>query len=226
MRGPALLSRNQVDQLGDRLRAEDYADEDLRALDRFRRSYAAAYERTVKAIRDELQLAPTGRPAKSTSAIREKLQRESIRLSQMQDIAGCRLLVVDRSRQRIITARLTKLFPRTTVVDRRDRPKHGYRAVHVIVWIDDNPVEVQIRTEPQHAWAEYSEKLADTIDPQLKYGGGPQGPRAILDALSNVVDFIEQMELGGSEQQQEFATAVAEVASQLAELHRPELHRD
>lgn len=213
-------STTQIDQLGIRLRADDYSDDDLRVLDRFRRSYGSAYEHTVNVIRKELRQAPTGRPAKSTNAIRDKLHRMSVRLSQVQDIAGCRLIVEDRRRQDALIKELTGLFPGSTVVDRRDKPSNGYRAVHVIVWIGEKPVEVQVRTEPQHAWAEYAEKLADTIDPALKYGGGPEGPRAILHALSNVADFVEQIELDGTEQHQKFAAALAEIASQLAELHR------
>jgi putative GTP pyrophosphokinase len=213
-------SRAQIDQLGIRLRADDYSDDDLRMLDRFRRSYASVYEHTVNAIREKLRLEPTGRPAKSTNAIRDKLCRSSMRLSQMQDISGCRLIVTDRRQQDLLIAELTGLFPGSTVVDRRDKPSHGYRAVHVIVWIGDKAVEVQVRTEPQQAWAEYAEKLADTIDPALKYGGGPQGQRAIIQALSNVAHFVEQIELDGAGQHQQFAAALAEVASKLADLHR------
>jgi len=213
-------STTRIDQLGVRLRAEDYSDDDLRMLDRFRRSYVSAYEYTVKVIREDLHLAPTGRPAKSTNAIRDKLNRSSVRLSQMQDIAGCRLIVEDPGQQQVLIRQLTARFPQSTVVDRREKPNHGYRAVHVVVWIGERAVEVQVRTEPQQAWAEYAEKLADTIDPALKYGGGPEGPRAILHALSNVTHFVEQIELDGTGQHQKFAAALAEVASKLAHLHR------
>lgn len=217
---PIYPSRAQIDQLGKRLRADDYSDDDLRMLDQFRRLYASAYEHIVNAIREKLRLEPTGRPAKSTNAIRDKLNRSSVRLSQMQDISGCRLIVIDRRQQDLLTKELIGLFPGSTVVDRRDKPSHGYRAVHVIVWIGDKSVEVQVRTEPQHAWAEYAEKLADTIDPALKYGEGPKGPLAIIQALSNVAHFVEQIELDGTGQHQQFAAALAEVASKLADLHR------
>jgi ppGpp synthetase/RelA/SpoT-type nucleotidyltranferase len=220
-RGDAPSSgRNQIDQLGDRLRADDYSEDDLRELDRFRRLHAPAYEHAVTALRKNLSLAPTGRPAKSTNAIRDKLRRSSMRLSQMQDIAGCRLIVEDRRRQDELIARLAGLFPESTLVDRRSASSHGYRAVHLIVRIGGKAVEVQVRTEPQHAWAEYAEKLADTIDPALKYGGGPEGPRTILNALSDVAHFVEQIELDGAGQHHQFAAALAEVASRLADLDR------
>lgn len=217
-------SKTEIDHLGGRLRAEDYSEHDLRMLDRFRRSYASAYEYTVNAIRKGLRLAPTGRPAKSTHAIRDKLHRSTMRLSQMQDIAGCRVVVEDRRQQDALVVELTKLFPESIVVDRREQPSHGYRAVHVVVLGGGRAVEVQVRTEPQHAWAEYAEKLADTIDPALKYGGGPDDPRAILGALSKIVQFVEQIELDGMGQHQRFAAALAEVAGRLADLHREEEH--
>ena len=86
-----MVSKTQIDRLGDRLKREEITDTDLRLLDDFRRSFSDAYEFVVRAIRSELNLETTGRPAKSTAAIKEKLLRESVRLTQIQDIAGCRL---------------------------------------------------------------------------------------------------------------------------------------
>jgi hypothetical protein len=122
MSGPALLSRNQVDQLGGRLQADDYSDEDLRALDRFRRSYAAAYERTVKAIRDELQLAPTGRPPNQPAPFAKSYSE----VDSTQSNAGYRrlsVLVVDRSRQRSSPQDSRSSLHQRVI---GDRPKHGY----------------------------------------------------------------------------------------------------
>jgi ppGpp synthetase/RelA/SpoT-type nucleotidyltranferase len=215
-----MTARHQIDLLGTRLRAPGFPDEDMLQLDQFRRSYRSAYEYVVGTIRDQMRLAPTGRPAKSTHAICDKLRRTSMRLTQMQDIAGCRLVVDDRRQQDELVAKLERIFPECKVVDRRSTPSNGYRAVHVIVFEQEVPVEVQVRTEPQHAWAEYAEKLADTVDPALKYGQGPQDALDILNALSNVAHFVEQMELAGIDQHQKFAAALAEVASRLAHLHR------
>jgi len=41
------------------------------------------------------------------------------------------------------------------VVDRRAEPMHWYRAVHVIVFPEGAPVEIQVRTGWQHEWAEF-----------------------------------------------------------------------
>jgi ppGpp synthetase/RelA/SpoT-type nucleotidyltranferase len=71
-------------------------------------------------------------------------------------------------------------YPDAEVQDRRIRPSYGYRAVHVIVTVEAKPVEIQIRTELQHNWALVTEKLADVIDQQIKYGGGPADIQELL----------------------------------------------
>jgi putative GTP pyrophosphokinase len=100
------FSRSQIDRLGDRLRKDTYTDADLRLLDSYRRSFTEASEHVVKEIRDRLGLEPTARPAKSKISIADKLRRESIRLSQIQDIAGCRLTVADIFTQNEVVAQL------------------------------------------------------------------------------------------------------------------------
>jgi putative GTP pyrophosphokinase len=191
---PSELSKNQIDRLGDRLRAGDISDDDLRLLDTYRRSFSDAYETVVGQIRDRLVLEPTGRPAKSTTSIIDKLQRESIRLSQMQDISGCRLTVADLMDQDEVVRKLMMLFAKATVVDRRDRPSHGYRAVHVIVEVDERVIEIQVRTSLQHLWAEVSEKLSDVVDPAIKYGGGGDVSVSFLAPASHEIMFLELTE--------------------------------
>ena len=126
------LSKTSIDQLGDRLRKGNLSEGDLRLLDTYRRSFSPSYEMVIDTIRTTVGLAPTGRPAKSTTSITEKLQRETIRLTQMQDIAGCRLVVADIDAQNATVEALKRAFSSVDVVDRRRRPSHGYRAVHLI----------------------------------------------------------------------------------------------
>ena len=56
-------------------------------------------------------------------------------------------------------------------------------------------IEVQIRTELQHLWAELSEKLADTIDPAIKYGGGTGRVRDQLAYLSTGIELLDAVEM-------------------------------
>lgn len=188
------FSKSQIDRLGDRLRKGDISEPDLRLLDRYRRSFTDAYEEVVGQIREQLGLEPTGRPAKSTTSISDKLRRESIRLSQIQDIAGCRVIVPDVLTQGEVVARLNALFDKLIVVDRRERPSHGYRAVHVIVAHSGKLIEVQVRTALQHLWAELSEKLSDVVDIAIKYGGGDEDVVKILVVMSETIKGQEAKE--------------------------------
>jgi putative GTP pyrophosphokinase len=188
------LSKTQIDRLGNRIREDSLLESDLKSLDEYRRSFGEAYTTVVQTIREQLHLEPTGRPAKSTNSIIEKLRRESIRLIQIQDIAGCRIIAADVTEQERVVKSLSAAFPTATVVDRRANPSHGYRAVHVIASVSGKLVEIQIRTSMQHVWAEASEKLSDTIDPGLKYGEGPEAYRVMLMHASRGVEAVELVE--------------------------------
>jgi len=184
------FSKTQIDRLGDRLKGGPHTESDLRLLDDYRRSFGEAYEAVVQTIRQRGEF-PTGRLAKSTFSIVEKLRRESIRLSQMQDIAGCRVVVADVVEQEQFVASLRTVFPGASVIDRRDKPSYGYRAVHIIAEISGKPVEIQVRTALQHLWAELSEKSSDVLDPTIKYGGGTDEWRSLLTSISKSVAAYE-----------------------------------
>lgn len=189
------FSKSQLDRLGDRLREDEITAGDLRLLDEYRRSFSEGYEQVVGIIRDELKLEPTGRPAKSTTSIRDKLRRESIRLSQIQDVAGCRIVVPDIIAQDEGVKALLDKLGNLKVFDRRAKPSHGYRAVHLIAQCAGRPIEIQVRSAFQQIWAELSEKIADVIDPALKYGGGPGPLSAWLLRTSNTVAQGESLQM-------------------------------
>ncbi|MEK6279047.1 MAG: hypothetical protein AABN95_01710 [Acidobacteriota bacterium] len=204
------ISKTQIDKLGNRLKKGEITDSDLRLLDEYRRSISEAYEFVVGAIRTELALEPTGRPAKSTTSITDKLLRESIRLTQVQDIAGCRLIVSEMVDQDRVVRSIERLFENAIVVDRREHPSHGYRAVHVIVKHSDKLVEIQIRTLLQHVWAELSEKLSDVLDPAIKYG---KGDESIVNALFETSVVFARKEA----QEAEVASLERRVSAKLSE---------
>ena len=112
----------------------------------------------------------------------------------MQDIAGCRVVVSDVLEQDQFVASLKAGFPEASVMDRRDNPSHGYRAVHVIVEIAGKPIEIQVRSALQHLWAEVSEKSSDVLDPTIKYGGGTDSWRGFLTNSSHSVAAFEEFE--------------------------------
>jgi len=188
------LSKTQIDKLGERLKIDGHSEDDLRLLEGYRSSFAAAYESALKTIRG-LGEFPTGRVAKTTQSISAKLRRESLRLSQMQDIAGCRIIVPDIAAQNRLAAALKSNFALHTLFDRREKSSHGYRAVHLVVQVLGFPVEIQIRTALQQSWAELCEKAADLIDPEIKYGGGPADWIKILEVCSNEIFGHEKREI-------------------------------
>jgi len=149
---------------------------------------------------------------KSTGALIEKLHRESIRLTQVQDIAGCRVIVLNVKAQERVIASLRKVFPEAALVDRRELPSYGYRAVHMVPRIHGLPVEIQIRTSVQHLWAELSEKYADVVDPAIKYGGGPPHARNLLDQGSVVIAKVETLEVTSIEMKANLAKAKRQAA--------------
>lgn len=212
------MSKSRVDRLGDRLRAGILGNAELEELSAYRATFGPAYRSVFDTVRSELLLDPTGRPAKSTPAIIEKLRRESIRLSQVQDIAGLRIIVPQVTDQDRTTERISALFERVEVVDRRAKPSHGYRAVHIVVFIEGLPVEVQIRTELQHLWAEISEKVADLLGSEIKYGGGPPSIRSGLAVMAKNVQTLEglEREVQGDASTRELAIAVDRGRARLA----------
>jgi putative GTP pyrophosphokinase len=189
---PAVLTISQLNRLGERLRKNQESETDLQALDDFRLSFEPAYRHVFDYL-TQSGLKPGGRAGKTTLSIRAKLIRERTRLSRMQDIAGCRVVVKSVAEQDRIIRQLKADFPEHGVFDRRERPSHGYRAVNLVTYISGVPIEIQIRTSLQHNWAELSEKLSD-VDPTIKYGGGPFFIRKELDRLSDHIKLKEDRE--------------------------------
>jgi ppGpp synthetase/RelA/SpoT-type nucleotidyltranferase len=207
------LSGAQVDKLGDRMRRGELKIADLRTLDSYRLSHRPAYDLVVGMIRSELSLEPTGRPGKTTGAILAKLNRQRTRMSQMQDVAGCRVLVADVSTQDEVVSKVLELFPGAQLYDRRAKPSYGYRAVHIVVTLQRRSVEIQIRTRLQHLWAELSEKLADALGNDVKYGGGPSHARDLLKELGELVEAAETLKAENGK----FHANLTDVLSRLVE---------
>jgi putative GTP pyrophosphokinase len=185
------LTKSQIDKLGERLKLGPIYDSDLELLDQYRMTFLDAYGNLFNTI-IRLGLNPTGRAVKSTKSIIEKLKREKGRLSNIQDIAGCRLIVKNIDSQNGVVALLQSAFPLTTkVVDRRVTPKNGYRAVHIIVKHQDKLIEIQVRTKLQDYWAEVSERLSDQYGIEIKYG---QGARQVLEYLTSFSKGIKTLE--------------------------------
>ena len=205
-----MFSKTQVDKLGARLVGGEIAEADLRGRDAYRQLAGPEYAAVVSGIHS-LGLAVTGRPSKSTRSIVDKLRRESCRLSQVQDIAGCRVVTSNCSLQDKITADIMAKFSGLRLIDRREKPSFGYRAIHLVRSQGPVPIEIQIRSVAQHAWAELSEKLSDRFGTEIKYGGGLDQVRDLLITTSSTIQEIEH----GERQLTQLEKAALELSTKL-----------
>jgi len=229
------MTNGQIDRLGERLRNSSEVDRgDLELLQDLRRDYDDAmrevHERIVSAIPDVG--APTSR-LKTVQTLVGKLRREtSMNLSQVQDIAGVRL-VRDLSlrEQTALAEGIAGLFENAKIIDRRAKPTFGYRAIHVVVRVNGRNVEVQIRTALQDRWAQIVERMADHWGRQIRYGMPPDNPtdtvgeadrEFVVDLIRRLSPLIESSEQSGDARQlkvrgelfrQEVESILAELAS-------------
>ncbi|HME70270.1 MAG TPA: RelA/SpoT domain-containing protein [Myxococcota bacterium] len=202
---PRSFTVSKINALGDRLRhAAHPTESDLQMLQQVRLDYDPALYKVQQLLRSQLGLQVTSR-LKTVGTIVDKLKRERTRLSRMQDIAGVRIVTdMTLTEQDAQVASIQGRFPGSEVIDRRERPSYGYRAVHVIVTVDGCPVEIQVRTQKQDRWAQILEKIADDWGRQIRYGGEPTDPEALvgqrsrreaLEMIMNVSTLIAQNEI-------------------------------
>src|SRR6266704_6693920 len=115
VRSMPLLSRSQIDQLGRRLRGSDPTVEDLELLERVRSLYEDPLTEVIGVLVD-LGLEPGSRP-KTTGTTIEKLRRmPDLRLSEMQDLAGARVVAeMTRGEQDLLVEQIRGRFDASKV---------------------------------------------------------------------------------------------------------------
>ena len=122
---------------------------------------------------------------KRLSSIRLKLELQpNMKLSKMQDIGGCRAVVGSVGQVKRLVQRYRDSDIKHKIVDQDDyisRPKEsGYRSVHLIYkYFSDKKtthnglrIEVQLRSQLQHAWATAVETVGTFIQQALKSSQG------------------------------------------------------
>lgn len=108
----------------------------------------------VKAATGDETLRP-GQRHKRMNRIMDKLARyPHMRLSQMEDIGGCRAVLTTLPQVYEVVARIKRRWHDARVIDYFARPRpSGYRAIHLVERRDGRLIEVQLRTARQHQWA-------------------------------------------------------------------------
>lgn len=131
--------------------------------------------------------------------ILRKLRRFSVRLSQLQDIGGFRIIV---HRNSDVDSLIQFIKERTSgtedysiekITDYREKGRDdtGYRAVHIIIKKNSYFLELQIRSRIQHYWAEGIERTSVIYGYHLKEKEGAPEVIAYFKELSNAFYEIE-----------------------------------
>jgi putative GTP pyrophosphokinase len=105
-----------------------------------------------------------------------------MRLSQMEDIGGCRVVfeTVDEVYQ--VASRLRRRWPHARTTHHIETPKpDGYRCLHIIERRDGRLIEVQLRSQRHHSWAEAIESAGPSTGHDLKDGEGPADLRRYFE---------------------------------------------
>lgn len=148
-------------------------------------------------------------------SIELKLRRfKEMRLTQMQDIGGCRAVVrsikslealvkaYERARSKNPTKRHEFIHEKNYIAE----PKvDGYRGIHLIYRFrsksrrhqahDGLKIEIQLRTRLQHAWATSVETVSLFTGQALKSSGGEADWRRFFALMSSVIAFRERQPL-------------------------------
>jgi hypothetical protein len=137
------------------------------------------------------------RHKREVSIVRKLTRSRSMRLTQMQDIAGCRA-IVPTIRQ---VLELQKHYSADIRNDYISCPaESGYRSIHAVsvyqgkkkTSFDGLLVEVQLRTSLQHAWATAVETVDTFTGSDLKSGYGDQEWRRLFALVGTVFALDEQ----------------------------------
>lgn len=190
---PSKYSKKQTDKAGENLRKEieSVKDESLDILSNWR----ASHTHPMQIFRNRLERTSnkidkksfTAQRLKRVPSIIKKLNRFSIRLTQIQDIAGCRAVMTNVN---LVNKLYQESYLRgdlkhelVNINDYITNPKSdGYRGIHLVYKYKSDKerkkiydgllVEVQIRSKLQHIWATAVETASFFIGQALKLDEG------------------------------------------------------
>ncbi len=202
------MSKTKIDRAGNSISRGLYrSDDEYLELEYLFDEYREAHLQPLSETTLELQgwLGGFGEPyyiaqrLKRKPQIIRKLRRLSVRMSQLQDIGGARIIVprnpdVDRLGAYIEEqVKGAKQFDIVRVTDYRERGRDrtGYRALHLILERAGVTLELQIRSRVQHYWAESIERTSVIYGYHLKEEEGDPQVLRYFRALSDAFYELE-----------------------------------
>jgi ppGpp synthetase/RelA/SpoT-type nucleotidyltranferase len=204
------ISKARIDRAGAAIARSQYRSDDeyfeLEELfDEYRKSHLQPLSETTLELQSWLD--EYGQPyyiaqrLKRKPQIVSKLRRLSIRLSQLQDIGGARIIVpkngdVDRLFKYLkerVERRGHFAIERVTDYREKGRDRTGYRALHLILSRSQLALELQVRSRVQHYWAESIERTSVIYGYHLKE---EKGERLVLEYFQRLSDAFHELEAG------------------------------
>lgn len=203
-----MYSKSKIDDAGKALshgkfKSDDHEIEAELVFDEFRRSHLQPLTEATLRIQSWLSSFDrdyyVAQRLKRKPQILRKLRRFSVRLTQLQDIGGNRIIVeknedVDRLRRFInaqIEAQDDLVLLRETDYRPYGRDDTGYRALHMILKSKDAVLELQVRSRAQHYWAECIERTSVIYGQHLKENEGHPDVLLYFKTLSRIFFEIE-----------------------------------
>ena len=206
-----MLSKSQVDKAGAFLRVhsndveinEEYIKAD-EIFNEFRISHLEPLTNVTLKIQSWLETFSDNyyiaQRLKRRPQILRKLNRLNVRLSQLQDIGGCRIIVENNDVVDDLIAFIksklarSKYFKIKRITDYRENGRDitGYRAVHIIVERGNKILEIQLRSQLQHYWAESIERVSIIYRRFLKEMDGDPIVLEYFKAMSDLFHVIEK----------------------------------
>ncbi|WP_257389216.1 RelA/SpoT domain-containing protein [Tahibacter caeni] len=204
------LTKNKIDRAGAALAKEGFRNvEDMieleDAFDEYRKSHLEPLSKTTLELQAWLNEYGhdyyIAQRLKRKPQIIRKLNRLSVRLTQLQDIGGCRIIVeknetvdqlVQFFREKIGKTNELKL---TRITDYREKGRDitGYRSVHLLLERSGRKLELQLRSRIQHYWAESIERTSVIYGHHLKEG---EGDPVVISYFQRLSDAFSEIESG------------------------------
>lgn len=204
------LSKTRIDRSGRALARNEYRSDDeyLEAddvLDQYREAHLEPLSMTTAEVQKWLASYQKSyylaQRLKRKPQILRKLVRLNVRLSQLQDIGGLRVIVPRNSdvddlcrylKSRISSQHDVEILKETDYRD-KGRDRTGYRALHVILRRSGVTLELQIRSRIQHAWSENIERTSVIYGRHLKE---EDGDIKVLRYFQLLSDAFYEVEVG------------------------------
>ncbi len=206
-----ILSKSRIDRAGQllskgepqKLEEIELYDDSESLFDEFRQKHLQPLTSTTVELQNWLKEAGTPyiivQRLKRKPQILRKLRRFPVRLTQLQDIGGLRIIVNQNSDVDRLVDYIQKILKQQSAVSikkivnyrEKGRDDSGYRATHVILEREGVVLELQIRSRIQHYWAELIERTSVIYGHHLKELEGDRVVISYFKELSNLFYEIE-----------------------------------